>query len=126
TLELTRGTHTLTFEKQGYWSVTKTIDVQGDTTVSVEMYPDLAAFKLENFPAEIKTYQNTIYELTFTLSPIQTSATYNTYLSISGLSDVIEVRKDGSVISPEGGKYYLGDISGPTQISIKFKAGAVG
>ncbi|WP_297465395.1 hypothetical protein [Thermococcus sp.] len=125
-LELAKGTHTLTFEKQGYWSVTKTIDVQGDMTVSVEMYPSSAAFRLENFPAEIKIPENTIYELTFTLSPIQTSATYNTYLSLSGLSDVIEVRKDGSLVSPESGKYYLGDISSDVQVSIKFEAGAVG
>lgn len=125
-LELTKGQHTLTFEKSGYWSVTKTIDVQSDMTVSVEMYPSSAAFKLENFPSDITIPENTIYELTFTLSPIQTSATYNTYLSISGLSDVLEVRKDGSLVSPENGKYYLGDISGPTQVSIKFKAGAVG
>ena len=125
-LELTKGTHTLTFEKSGYWSVTKTIDVENDTSLSVEMYPSSAAFKFENFPANISIPENTIYELTFTLSPIDTSATYNTYLSLSGLSDIIEVRKDGSLISPEGGKYYLGDISGPTQVSIKFKAGAVG
>lgn len=126
TLELAKGTHALTFEKSGYWSVTKTIDVRSDMRVSVEMYPDSAAFRLENFPAEIKIPENTIYTLTFTLSPIQTSATYNTYLSVSGLSDVIEVRKDGSAISPESGKYYLGDISSPVQVSIKFKAGAVG
>lgn len=126
TLELEVGTHTLTFEKSGYWSVTKTIDVTSDLTVSVEMYPSSAAFKFENFPADITAYENTIYELTFTLNPIDTSATYNTYLSLSGLSDVLEVRKDGSLVSPEGGKYYLGDISGPTQVSIKFKAGAVG
>ncbi len=126
TLTLTKGTHTLTFEKSGYWSVTKTIDVQGDMNVSIEMYPSSAAFKLENLPTSISIPENTIYELTFTLSPIDTSATYNTYLSISGLSDIIEVRKDGSAISPEGGKYYLGDISSPVQVSIKFKAGAVG
>lgn len=125
-LELAKGTHELVFEKQGYWSVTKTIDVQGDMTVSVEMYPSSAAFKLENFPANISIPENTIYTLTFTLSPVDTSATYNTYLSLSGLSDVLEVRKDGSAISPESGKYYLGDVSGPTQVSIKFKAGAVG
>nr|ADF80229.1 t26-5p [Thermococcus sp. 26/2] len=125
-LELAKGTHTLTFSKEGYWSVTKTIDVQSDMSVSVEMYPSSAAFKLENFPADISIPENTLYTLTFTLSPIQTSATYNTYLSLSGLDNVISVEKDGSVISPEGGKYYLGDISGPTQISIKFKAGAVG
>ena len=126
TLELTKGTHTLTFSKDGYWSVTKTIDVQGDMSLSVEMYPDSAAFKLENFPTEIKIPENTLYMLTFTLSPIETSATYNTYLSLSGLSNIISVEKDGSAISPEGGKYYLGDISSPVQVSIKFKAGAVG
>ena len=126
TLELAKGTHTLTFEKDDYWSVTKTIDVQSDMTVSVEMYPSSAAFKFENFPSEIKVPENTIYELQFTLSPISTQATYNTYLSISGLQNVLEVRKDGQAISPEGGKYYLGDISGDTQVSIKFKAGAVG
>lgn len=126
TLVLTRGQHTLTLEKSGYWSVTKTIDVQSDVSVSVEMYPSSAAFKFEDFPAEIKTYENTIYTLTFTLSPIETSATYNTYLSISSLSGIIEVQKDGSVISPESGKYYLGDISSPVQVSIKFKASAVG
>lgn len=125
-LELAKGTHELTFEKTGYWSVTKTIDVQSDMTVSVEMYPSSAAFKLENFPSDITIPENTIYELTFTLSPIQTSATYNTYLSLSGLSDIIEVRKDGSVVSPESGKYYLGDISSPVQVTIKFKVGSVG
>ncbi|WCN28655.1 carboxypeptidase-like regulatory domain-containing protein [Thermococcus kodakarensis] len=125
-LDLTKGTHTLTFEKSGYWSVTKTIDVQGDMTVSVEMYPDSAAFKFENFPSDISIPENTIYTLTFTLSPISTDAAYNTYLSLSGLSNVLEVQKDGQAVSPESGKYYLGDISGPTQISIKFKAGAVG
>ncbi len=126
TLELTRGSHELTFEKSGYWSKTLTVDVQNDTSLSVEMYPSSAAFRLENFPANISIPENTIYTLTFTLSPIQTSATYNTYLSISGLSNIISVEKGGSAISPEGGKYYLGDISGPTQVSIKFKAGAVG
>ncbi|AEC52221.1 hypothetical protein PNA2_1306 [Pyrococcus sp. NA2] len=125
-LELTRGTHTLTFEKPGYWSVTKTVDVQGDMSVSVEMYPDTAAFEFENFPSEIKIPENTIYELTFTLSPITTQATYNTYLSISGLQDILEVKKDGQVVSPESGKYYLGDISEDTQVSIKFKAGSIG
>ena len=126
TLELTKGTHTLTFEKSGYWSTTKTTNVQGDMTVSVEMYPSSAAFKLENFPSDISIPEHTIYTLTFTLTPINTNATYNTYLSLSGLSDIIEVRKDGSVISPEGGKYYLGDISSNTQVSIKFKATSVG
>ncbi|WP_237698653.1 hypothetical protein [Pyrococcus yayanosii] len=126
TLELTKGTHTLTFEKSGYWSTTLTIDVQSDMSVSVEMYPSSTAFKFLNFPSDIQVYENTIYTLTFTLFPIDTSATYNTYLSISGLSDIIEVRKDGSLISPEGGKYYLGDITSPVQVSIKFKAGAVG
>ncbi len=125
-LELARGQHTLTFEKTGYWSVTKTIDVQGDMSVSVELYPSSAAFKLENFPSEITIPEHTVYTLTFTISPINTDATYNAYLSLSGLSDVLEVRKDGSVISPENGRYYLGDISGPTQISIKFKATSVG
>ncbi|WP_324734946.1 hypothetical protein VFC49_07020 [Thermococcus sp. SY098] len=125
-LELTKGTHTLTFEKQGYWSVTKTINVQSDMSVSVVMYPSSAAFQFLNFPSDIQVYENSIYELTFTLSPISTQATYNTYLSLSGLSDVFEVRKDGQTISPESGKYYLGDISGDTQITIKFKAGSVG
>ncbi|WP_238516242.1 carboxypeptidase-like regulatory domain-containing protein [Thermococcus gammatolerans] len=125
-LELARGQHTLTFEKTGYWSVTKTIDVQNDTSVSVEMYPSSAAFKLENFPSEITIPEHTVYTLTFTISPINTDATYNTYLSLSGLSDVLEVRKDGSLVSPENGRYYLGDISSPTQISIKFKAGEQG
>ncbi|MFA4647854.1 hypothetical protein P8X24_11530 [Pyrococcus kukulkanii] len=125
-IELTKGTHTLTFEKQGYWSVTKTIDVQGDTSITVEMYPSSAAFLLKNFPSEIKVPENTIYELNFVLSPITTEASYNTYLSISGLSNILEVRKDGQVISPENGKYYLGDISGDTQISIKFKAKGIG
>nr|WP_216082427.1 hypothetical protein [Pyrococcus abyssi]QFN51287.1 hypothetical protein [Pyrococcus abyssi] len=125
-LELTKGTHTLIFEKPGYWSVTKEVNVQGDMTLNIEMYPDSAAFKLENFPADISIPENTIYELTFTLSPIDTSATYNTYLSLSGLSDVLEVKKNGQVISPESGRYYLGDISGDTQITIKFKAGSVG
>ena len=126
TLELAKGSHTLTFEKQGYWSVTKTIDVENDTSLSVEMYPSSAAFKLENFPADISIPENTIYTLTFTLSPIQTSATHNTYLSISGLQNLISVKKGDSAISPENGKYYLGDISGPTQVSITFQAGAVG
>ncbi|WP_240920706.1 carboxypeptidase-like regulatory domain-containing protein [Thermococcus sp. CX2] len=126
TLALIVGNHTLTFEKTGYWSVTKTIDVQDDMIVSVELYPSSAAFRFENFPTDITIPENTIYELTFTLSPIDTSATYNTYLSLSGLSDIIEVRKAGSLVSPENGKYYLGDISSPVQVSIKFKAGAVG
>jgi hypothetical protein len=126
TLNFTKGTYTLTFEKDGYWSVTKTIDVQDDMSVSVEMYPSSAAFKFENFPVNISMPESTIYTLTFTLSPIDTSATYNTYLSISGLQNLTEVQKDGKVVSPESGKYYLGDISGPTQVSIKFKAGSVG
>jgi len=126
TLKLVRGPHVLTFEKQGYWSVTETVNVGDNTSVSVEMYPSSASFKLENFPANISIPENTIYTLTFTLSPIQTSATYNTYLSLSGLSGVLEVRKDGSLVSPENGKYYLGDISSPVQVSIKFKAGSVG
>lgn len=126
TIKLSEGPHLLIFEKDGYHSETLMIDVQGDMTVSVEMYPSSAAFKLEKFPSDITIPENTIYTLTFTLSPIDTSATYNTYLAISGLSDVLEVKKDGSAISPESGKYYLGDISGPTQVSIKFKAGAVG
>jgi len=125
-LKLAKGEHTLTFEKKGYWSTTKKIDVQGNTSVSVEMYPSSAAFKLESFPSNISVPENTIYTLTFTLSPIQTSATYNTYLSISGLSDVISVEKDGSVVSPESGKYYLGDISKNTTVTIEFKATSVG
>ncbi|GEM_PF-2240673 len=125
-LELTKGTHTLTFEKQGYWSTSITIDVQGDMNVSVELYPDSAAFMFKNFPSSIEVYENSIYELTFTLSPISTQATYNTYLSLSGLTDVIEVRKDGQLVSPESGKYYLGDISADTQITIKFKVTTVG
>ena len=126
TLELTRGSHELTFEKSGYWSKTLTVDVQNDTSLSVEMYPSSAAFRLENFPADISIPENTIYTLTFTLSPIQTSATYNTCLSISGLQNLISVKKGDSVISPENGKYYLGDISSPVQVSITFQAGAVG
>ncbi|EHR77951.1 hypothetical protein OCC_02832 [Thermococcus litoralis DSM 5473] len=125
-LTLSRGTHNLTFEKSGYWSVTKTIDVQSDMSVSIEMYPSDTAFKFLNFPSDIQVYENTIYELTFTISPITTDATYNTYLSISGLNNLLEVKKAGQAISPESGKYYLGDISSPVQVSIKFKAGAVG
>lgn len=80
-LQLEIGNHTLTFEKTGYWSVTKTIDVQSDMSVSVEMYPDTAAFKI-TAPAEVTTFENTITEVTFTVSPINTEATYNTYLSL--------------------------------------------
>ncbi|WP_245610404.1 hypothetical protein [Thermococcus celericrescens] len=126
TLELPVSQHTLTFEKSGYWSTTATVDVQNDTSLSVVMYPSSAAFKFENFPESINILENTIYTLTFTLSPITTDAAYNTYLSISGLTSLLEVQKDGSTISPESGKYYLGDISSPVQVSIKFKAGAVG
>lgn len=118
--------HTLTIEKSGYWSTTLTIEVLSNMNVSVELYPDSAAFKFLNFPSNIQVYENSIYELTFTLTPISAQATYNTYLSLSGLSDVLEVRKDGQLISPEGGKYYLGDIGGDTQVSIKFKATTVG
>ena len=125
-LDLAKGTHNLTFEKSGYWSVTKTINVQSDTSVSIEMYPSSVAFKFLNFPSDIEVYENIIYELTFTISPIDTSVTYNTYLSIGGLSNIIEVKKAGQVITPESGKYYLGDISSDTQVSIKFKAGSIG
>lgn len=126
-LYLQKGIHTLTFEKSGYWSVTKTIDVQDDMSVSVEMYPSSTAFKFLNFPSDIEVYENTIYELTFTISPITTDATYNTYLSINGLSNVLEVKKAGQAVSPDSsGKYYLGDIPSDTQISIKFKAGSIG
>ena len=84
------------------------------------------AFKFLNFPSDIQVYENSIYELTFTISPIDASATYNTYLSLSGLSNVLEVKKAGQVVSPdESGKYYLGDISEDTQISIKFKASSI-
>ncbi|WP_054839700.1 hypothetical protein [Thermococcus sp. JCM 11816] len=99
-IEIPAGSHTLTFEKTGYWSTTATVDVQNDTSLFVVMYPSSAAFKFENFPSDISIPENTIYTLTFTFSPITTDATYNTYLSISGLSDLIEVQKDGSVISP--------------------------
>ncbi|AJC70909.1 collagen-binding protein [Thermococcus guaymasensis DSM 11113] len=125
-LELPVGTYVLTFEKSGYWTATETINVQGDMTVTVELYPTTAAFMFKNFPTSINVYENTIHELTFTISPINTNSTYATYMSISGLSNVLEVRREGSIVSPEGGKYYLGDISGPTQVSIKFKASSVG
>ncbi|NJE09237.1 hypothetical protein E3E31_12035 [Thermococcus sp. M39] len=124
-IELGVGEHTLTFEKDGYWSTSITIDVQSDMNISVEMYPSSAAVKFENFP-EITAYDNSIVELTFTVSPISTDATKNAYLSLVGLDNVLEVRKDGSVISPEGGKYYLGDIDAPISITIKFKAEGVG
>jgi len=125
-IQLAKENYTLTFEKTGYWSVTKTINVQSDMSVTVEMYPSSTAFQFLNFPSSIDVYENSIYELTFTISPIDTSATYNTYLSISGLSNVLEVKKAGQVVSPESGKYYLGDISSDTQVSIKFKAGSIG
>jgi len=125
TLELAIGKHVLTFKKDGYWSVTETIDVKGDMGVSVELYPTSAAFKFEGFPANISIPENTIYKLTFTITPISTSATYNTYLAISGV-DVVKVLKGSSEVSPENGRYYLGDISGPTQVSIEFKSGSVG
>ena len=117
--------HTLTFEKSGYWSVTKTIDVLSDMSVTVEMYSTTVGFMI-TAPAEVTTFENTITEVTFTISPFDVSVAYNTYLAISGLSNIIEVKKAGQVITPESGKYYLGDISEDTQISIKFKAGSIG
>ena len=125
-LQLEPGAHTLTLEKPGYWSTTVTVTIPDQLNVSAEMYPSSTAFNFLNFPSDIQVYENTIYELTFTISPITTDATYNTYLSISGLSNVLEVKKAGQVITPESGKYYLGDISSDTQISIKFKTGSIG
>lgn len=75
---------------------------------------------------DIRVYENSICELTFTLIPTDDTATYNTYLSLSGLTNVLEVRKNGQLVSPESGKYYLGGISADTQVSIKFKATTVG
>ena len=124
-LELTKGTHTLTFEKQGYWSETVTVDVQQDMSVSVQLYPDTAAFRI-SAPASITTFENTITEVTFTISPIKTDAAYNAYLSLGGLSDIIEVKEGSNTLSPEAGKYYLGDISGETQITVKFRPSGQG
>ena len=125
TLELAKGQHTLTFEKSGYWSETVTVDVQQDMSISVQLYPDTAAFRI-SAPASITTFENTITEVTFTISPIKQDAAYNTYMSISGLSDIIEVKEGSNTLSPQGGKYYLGDISGDTQITVKFRASTQG
>lgn len=125
-LELTKGTHTLTFEKSGYWSTTKTIDVQGDMSVSVEMYPDTAAVMIKNLPDQLTFYEHSTGEFSFTLSPIDTSATYDAYLSFTGLDNIVEVEKGGRTISPENGRYYLGDITGDTSVLVRFKTGSVG
>ncbi|CUX78207.1 peptidase associated/transthyretin-like domain-containing protein [Thermococcus chitonophagus] len=123
-IELPKGTHTLTFEKSGYWSVTKTIDVQSDMTVEVEMYPSSAAVMIEA-PSNITTFENTLTEVKLQIEPIAQEATKNAYLSVSGITP-LEVRKGASIISSENGKYYLGDISSLTEITIKFKAGTPG
>ncbi|MFA4663366.1 hypothetical protein [Pyrococcus kukulkanii] len=123
-IELPKGQHTLVFEKQGYWSKTITIDVQSDTTVEVEMYPSSAAVMIEA-PSNITTFENTLTEVKLQIEPIAQEATKNAYLSVSGITP-LEVRKDASIISSENGKYYLGDISSPTEITIKFKADTPG
>ena len=125
-LELTKGTHTLTFEKQGYWSTTKTIDVQDDMSVSVELYPDSASVMIKDLKEPLQFYEHSTGEFSFTLSPIDTSATYDAYLSFTGLNNIVEVDKNGNAVSPENGRYYLGDITGDTAVTVKFKTGSVG
>lgn len=119
-LYLQKGIHTLTFEKSGYWSVTKTIDVQDDMSVSVEMYPNTAAVKFTNVPENLTFYAGTINTVSFTIEPIQESAAKNAYISFSGITP-LNVRINGQVVTPENNKYYVGDVQGPVSVSVDFE-----
>lgn len=125
-LDLIKGIYIFIFEKSGYWSVMKMIDVQGDMIVSVEMYFDSVVFKFENFLFDISIFENMIYMFIFIFLLISIDVVYNIYLSLSGFFNVFEVQKDGQVVFFELGKYYFGDILGLIQIFIKFKVGVVG
>ena len=120
-LQLMEGTHTLTFEKSGYWSVTKTIDVQSDMSVTVEMYPDDYVMMVSSQVSDVYQYSQGV--ATLQVSVVEGSGYgYSTKVSISGV-EVTKVTWDGGVINKgDDGSYYLGDISSG-ELKIYFKAG---
>jgi len=121
TIELTKGQHTLTFEKQGYWTVTKTIDVQNGTSLNIELYP--SSYVIIAKPSVSTVYQYGEGVATLAVSVVNGSGYgYSTKAAISGVS-VSKVTWNGNIVNPDkNGAYYLGDLSGSGELKIYFKA----
>ncbi|WP_018153463.1 COG1361 family protein [Methanothermococcus thermolithotrophicus] len=113
------GQYELSFTKDGYWEDTRTITVDGDKNITIELFPTSSIFfKLTQTPTEITTCPSSIADVTLSVNPIKDS--YGTKLYITG-TDVVKVEKNGVEIPRStDGAYIIGDVSDLTNIKITF------
>lgn len=122
-LEFFEGQYTLALHKDGYRDVALTIDVLSDMSVTIEMYPDPAAFKVFGLQNNYIVYENTENTIEFTIEPFE--AVYSAKLKVVGLQNIEAVFIDGQEAQKAGdGSYYIGDVSTQKTIKIVFRAGS--
>ena len=89
-LQLENGTHTLTFEKSGYETVTQTIDVQDNMTVTIQMTPIIFDVQATNIELT-QDYTQMIINVTVTNTGNQPIQSVNVSISISGPASASEL-----------------------------------
>jgi len=112
------GQYELSFTKDGYWEDTRTITVDGDKNITIELFPTSSIFEITQTPTEITTCPSSIADVTLSVNPIKDS--YGTKLYLTG-ADVVKIKKNGVEIpKSQDGSYILGDIADTTNIQVSF------
>ncbi|AEF96051.1 PEGA domain-containing protein [Methanotorris igneus] len=118
TTNMPYGEYTLIFHKGGYWNDTRTITVDGDKNITIELFPTKSILKISQTPEDIETYPSSMFEVVLNLEPIQDA--YSTKLYITGV-DVIKIQKNGiNIPESNDGSYIIGDLKEPTNVKIVF------
>ncbi|AVB76082.1 hypothetical protein [Methanococcus maripaludis] len=121
TVQLPRGSHLFKFVKSGYWNETRTLNIdESFDSLDIRFYPLSVMYSIQ-VPTDINTFKNSEVPVTVTISPKAMSSSTKIYLSGK---EVLDVRDSSNTQIPYvNGGYLIGDISVPTDITIKFMSG---
>ncbi len=121
TVQLPRGSHLFKFVKSGYWNETRTLNIdESFDSLDIRFYPLSVMYSIQ-VPTDINTFKNSEVPVIVTISPKAMSSSTKIYLSGK---EVLDVRDSSNTQIPYvNGGYLIGDISVPTDITIKFMSG---
>ena len=101
------GEYILEFSKDGYWSENKTIEVDGDNEITVQLFPTTTIFKVSSEQQGVKLFPNSEATIYLDVKPVKD--TYGGLLYIDGIT-IKSVKDENGVGLDYQNAYVIGDL----------------
>ena len=102
------GEYILEFSKDGYWSEDKTIEVDGDNEIIVQLFPTTTIFKVSSEQQGAQLFPNGEATIYLDVEPVKD--TYGGLLYIDGITIKSVKDESGIELDYQDGAYVIGDL----------------